>query len=282
MYPLIAKVLMACGDNDNNVVINFDYSTLKFIDSAGVTVLSNLISFLEKLGVKAYPRGHKALTDPVKYLDDSGFFKHFYGYTISPTAAVRETTLPLQLVAYARSYEYMEYKLVPWLARALQTETQCLGTVQVCFQEIFNNINDHSGVGIGCSFAQHFPRDDNIQFTVSDFGIGIPTRVKMLHPTLNDQQAIAKASEEGFTTQTTARNRGAGLDVLIKNVVDRNGGAVMIHSGRGMLSCARAEDGTTKRTARPAPGFYPGTLIQMSLHTRTFISDEVEFKEFEW
>lgn len=280
MYPLISKVL----DENHDArckVIYFDFSPLKFIDSAGVTVLSNLISFLRRAGAKTYCKGHKALTEPIKYLDDAGFFKQYYDFNISADAAVRSTTLPLQLVEYPRSYEYMEYRLVPWLARALSTEEQSLSTVKVCFQEIFNNINDHSEVMIGCTFAQHYPRDDLIQVTVSDFGIGIPSRVRNVHPELNDQQAIAKASEQGFTTQTTVRNRGAGLDVLIKNVVAKNGGAVMIHSRRGILTCARGRDGLVKRTPRPANGFYPGTLIQMALHTNTFVSDDAD-EEFEW
>ncbi|MFM0218248.1 STAS domain-containing protein [Paraburkholderia caledonica] len=280
MYPLLSNVLRQVSSG-KNPPIQIDFSTLKFIDSAGVTVLSNLISFLRRLDVKVNPKGHKGLTEPIKYLDDSGFFQSFYGYSISENPEVRPTTLPLQLVEYPRSYEYMGFKLVPWLARALKTEDRCLGAVQVCFQEIFNNINDHSGVGIGCSFAQHYPKDDTIQFTVSDFGMGIPKRVRTLQPELNDQQAIQKATEQGFTTQTTIRNRGAGLDVLIKNVVNKNGGAVMIHSGRGILSCVRTPDGTVKRSPRPAPGFYPGTLIQMALHTDTFVSDIAD-EEFEW
>ncbi|KWC88860.1 STAS domain-containing protein [Burkholderia cepacia] len=279
MYGLVSQVLDE-GHNARCKVIYLDFAPLKFIDSAGVTVLSNLIEFLKKVGAKTYFKGHKTLHTPVQFLDDSGFFRQYLGYDLQQGAAVRATTLPLQLVEYSRSYGYMENRLVPWLANALETEERALSTVKVCFQEIFNNINDHSQVNIGCIFAQHYPNKDLIQITVSDFGVGIPYRVQQLEGNLSDQQAIARASEQGFTTQTTVRNRGAGLHVLVQNVAARNDGAVMIHSRRGILTCVRGRDGV-KRTPRPAKGFYPGTLIQLALHTNTFVSDEID-EEFEW
>ncbi|MCY0389864.1 histidine kinase [Robbsia sp. Bb-Pol-6] len=280
MYRLVASVL----DRDHNArcaTIYLDFEPLKFIDPAGVTVLSNLIEFLRKVGAKTYFKGHKDLSTPVRFLDDSGFFEQYLGYALVPGARIRATTLPLQLVEYQRSYEYLEYKLIPWLANVLGAAEPNLSTIKVCFQEIFNNINDHSEVKIGCVFAQHYPKNHTVQITVSDFGVGIPHRIQSVEPQHNDQQALRRAAEQGFTTQTTIRNRGAGLDVLIKNVVSKNGGAIIIQSGGGILSCTRGPDGTVKRTPRSAKGFYPGTLIQMSLHTKYFISDELD-EEFSW
>lgn len=280
IYRLVEQVL----DEDNNArcrTIYLDFEPLQFIDTTGVTVLSNLIEFLKRVGATTYFKGHKGLHTPVKFLDDSGFFKQYLGYSLDPNAKVRPTTLPLELVEYKRSYEYVGFRLVPWLAYALNTNEPSLSTIKVCLLEIFNNIEDHSKVNIGCVFAQHYPNDDAIQLTVSDFGVGIPARVQAVEPQHNDQQAIRRAAEQGFTTQTTVRNRGAGLDVLIKNVVAKNGGAVVIQSLRGILACTRKPDGTVKRIPRSADGFYPGTLIQISLHKRSFVSDELD-EEFSW
>lgn len=280
IYPLVQQVL----DEDLNAKcskITFDFSALVFVKPAGVTVLSNLIEFLRKAGAKTFFANHKRPSCPaIDYLDDSGFFHHYLGTSLREGSSVRSTTLPLRLVEYAKSYEYMGFSLVPWLASALATPEKSLATIKVCFQEIYNNINDHSTRSIGCSFAQHYPNKNQIDITVSDFGIGIPVNVRRLKPEVTDQQALALACEAGFTTKTSVRNRGAGLDVLIKNVVIRNGGAIIIHSNRGIVSCTR-DNGTVKKTPRGADGFYPGTLIQLSLHTDRFISDEIE-EEFEW
>lgn len=280
IYPLVNTVLDSNLDARCSKII-FDFKALQFVYPAGVTVLSNLIEFLKKTGAKTQFINHdKELSDAIRYLDDSGFFTQYLGAPLIKNAAVRPTTLPLSLVEYSRSYGYIGFNLVPWLARGLATEEKALGSLTVCFQEIFNNINDHSMENIGCSYAQHYPNKNHIEIAISDFGIGIPSNVKKREPGLNDQQAIARACEAGFTSNTTVRNRGAGLDVLIQNVVRRNGGTVILHSGGGIVSCTRG-DGVIKKTPRGANGFYPGTLIQLILDTTQFVSDDIE-EDFEW
>lgn len=261
--------------------INFDFSRLSFVEPDGVTVLSNLIEFLKKSKVKTGFKNHDTPSkDAIGYLDDSGFFKQYLGKSIKTHAMARPTTLPLNLVDYTRSYEYMELKLIPWLSRALLCNEPSLATLKVCFQEIFNNIKDHSTERIACSFAQHYPQKRLIKISISDFGIGIPANVKKKTGDISDHEAINAACREGFTTQSTHRNRGAGLDVLIKNVVSKNSGTVFIRSLKGILSCTK-QGAIVKRSAKPSPGFYPGTLIQIILDTGKFVSDEPE-EVFEW
>jgi anti-sigma regulatory factor (Ser/Thr protein kinase) len=264
----------------------FDFSKLRFIDPAGVTVLSNLIEFLKLLGVKIQITGHQKNNvnkQAIEYLDDSGFFNHYLRQKLNPNARVRQTTLPLELVDYTRSYEYMGFTLLPWLSRILHVDEKALSTIKVCFQEIFNNIKDHSQVNVGCIYAQHYPNRDNknqIIIAISDFGVGIPFNVKKQYSEISDHEAIDKACEEGYTTQTTGKNRGAGLDVLIKNVVSKNGGTILIQSCHGIVTCIKRV-GETKRIPREAPGFYPGTMIQLSLEIDKFVYDEFD-EEFEW
>ncbi|CAJ0781872.1 ATP-binding protein [Ralstonia chuxiongensis] len=261
--------------------IDFDFGRLRFIEPDGVSVLSNLIEYLKHSGARVTFSNFHGATPALNFLDDSGFFKHYQGKPLRPGSRVRTTTLPLQLVEYSRSYGYMENRLIPWLATALGVRQAALSTVKVCFHEIFNNIQDHSTVSIGCAFAQHYPNRQEVRICISDFGIGIPQNVRKAVPELTDQAAIERACREGFTTNTTPRNRGAGLAVLINNVVRTNGGSVIIHSGRGIYSCKRT-GATVNRTPRTAPGFYPGTLVHISLNTRSFVADEVEEEDFEW
>jgi hypothetical protein len=81
---------------------------------------------------------------------------------------------------------------------------------------------------------------------------------------LPDHQAILLASKEGFSTKQGGRNLGAGLAILIDNVVDRNGGEVQIYANRGVLICAG-----TQRIHYEATAFYPGTLVNIALRTDT-------------
>lgn len=105
-------------------------------------------------------------------------------------------------------------------------------TIRMCFGEIFNNINDHSKLDIGCVFAQHFPKMNKITISISDFGVGIPSKIKKLseYSSLNDSEALEKALEEGVTTMSVPNNRGAGLGIFIQNAVVNMSGEVYIYS----------------------------------------------------
>src|SRR5690606_26789301 len=157
----------------------------------------------------------------------------------------RPTTLPLMLVAYEESYQWLE-RFTFWLSNQIGITTESLVNIRMCVGEIFNNINDHAREKIGCIFAQHYPKRKEIKIAISDFGIGIPDNIRRISPSLQDHEAIEMASNEGVTSKTSPRNLGAGLHTLIENVVNDNGGSVYIHSNYGILSCVRGHNGVTK------------------------------------
>jgi hypothetical protein len=120
--------------------------------------------------------------------------------------------LPIKIVEYTRSHSYVHHELVPWLSVNLLQETRAISTLRVCFKENFNNIRDHSAMDVGCSAARYDQAAGIITICISDFGVGIPAKVRKLHPeVVSDQAAIALACKEGFTTQSTPRNMGCGL-----------------------------------------------------------------------
>ncbi len=280
IFTLIDSVIDP-DENPRYSKIVFNWRNVDFVEPIGVTVLSNLIEYLKKVGVRVSFGDHTMGSQGLHYLDDAGFFRHYIQKSIYSGAAVRSTTLPLQLVDYDKSYNYVDRTLVPWLSNRFEMKEQNLGTIKVCFQEIFNNIRDHSQQSIGCSFAQHYPNNKEVKIAISDFGVGIPSNVKKVRSGLTDQQSIALACQEGFTTQSTKRNRGAGLDVLIKNVVGRNKGAIIIYSRRGVFSCAARGD-MIDRTPRAARGFYPGTLLNIILRVNNNLGDDDAEEAFSW
>jgi hypothetical protein len=98
----------------------------------------------------------------------------------------------------------------------------------------------------------------------------------------SDQAAIAMACQEGFTTKSTPRNMGAGLHILIRNVVHRNHGSVIISSGNGIYSQTYQSGGENKGTGRASPGLYPGTMIYITLSRSDFVPSEIDGEEFTW
>ncbi|WP_339165347.1 ATP-binding protein [Siminovitchia sp. FSL W7-1587] len=284
MYRLLNEVI----DNDLHPKareIRFNFCDLSFIEPAGITILSNLFEWLRKQGVRSkviYPTNiNKGKNSPIQFLDDSMFFKQYIGKSITSYPGVRPTTIPLKLVAYSDSTQWLENDFTFWLSNQLSIPPNTLTTIRTCFGEIFNNIKDHAQENIGCIFAQHYPNKNQIKIAISDFGMGIPDNIRRIYPSLQDHLAIEKASEEGVTSKTSPRNLGAGLHTLIENVVNNNKGAIHIHSNYGIVSCIKGNDGVEKQ-ATLERGFYPGTFIEVILRT-DFIENITDFEEeFKW
>lgn len=282
MYSLIRQTITTDFQPSGNEII-YDFSTLSFIEPVGVTVLSNLTEWLSKRNVSVkyrFPRD-PAQNSAIMFLDDSQFFKRYNGKTIKQLAFVRNTTIPLEPVSYKESYQWLE-RTAHWLSRALGVTPASLADIKVCIQEIFNNINDHSQEHIGCVFAQHFPNIREVKIAISDFGVGIPYNIRQIRPSLTDAQAIKLASEQGFSTKSTPRNRGAGLDTLIHNVVSNLQGDVYIHSNHGILNCTYGNEVGVSIRPVDNSGFYPGTLIEIVFKTDAIENIMDSEERFEW
>lgn len=215
-----------------------DFRDLGWIEPEGVTFLSNFVQWLAERQVKTFFENHRTANGPLRFLDDSLFFEQHTGKKVNSLAAPRSTTIPLVKVQHDESHPLLRNKLVPWLASTLGVTKASLGGFQVCLSEIFNNIKDHTATDTGSMFVQHFPngkfpRGARVSVAIADFGRGIPTAVRGVLPNLDDTDAIIKAVEAGFTTKSTARNQGQGLDYLLQTVVGANEGKVRISSLSG-------------------------------------------------
>lgn len=279
MYRFIDETIDADMNPRSNHII-FDFTTLKFILPVGITVLSNLIGRLRRNGTRVtfkydFPDRSKK-SCPMAFLDDSMFFHHYLHETLDPSSKLRPTTLPLANVAYSNSFQYLSNAMT-WLSKKLFLTKKSLADIETALKEIFNNIQDHSSEHEGSVFIQHYPNENKVTLSISDFGVGIPFNIQKLHPFLSDGEAIKMAIREGFTTKTTPRNRGAGLDLLLHNVVKNNCGEVYIHSNHGILCCKNDGFGNMDISYENVEGFYPGTLLDIQFRTDTIENVEEEF-----
>jgi anti-sigma regulatory factor (Ser/Thr protein kinase)/ABC-type transporter Mla MlaB component len=277
-FALVSEVFKRLRQNPNHVLL--DFTKLEEIQVGGVTVLCNLIGYFRHRGMTVEFLGAD-FCDAHEFVESSGLMALGSDKAVFPKAT--KSFLPIRLVEYSHSHSYMYFDLVPWLAENMGCHARALATLRVCFEEIFNNIRDHSTLNVGCGAAHYNATSGEIIICVSDFGVGIPERVRAATEIQTDVGAIAKACEEGFTTKTTERNMGAGLYVLIKNVVEWNRGTVVIHSGSGIYTCTPGtKPGTSKRVGRTANFKYPGTMIRITLQKSDFRPDEVNEEEFQW
>ncbi|MET4562159.1 anti-sigma regulatory factor (Ser/Thr protein kinase) [Lysinibacillus parviboronicapiens] len=267
--------------------VELDFTTLKFIQPAGVVALDNMIEWLYKRDVRVDFTYYTNIVDkyhPIKYLDDSGFFEKHLGKRLVKSATLRSTTISLQNVAYEESFSWLQNTFTPWLAQQLGVKKTTLGNIEMCLGEIFNNIKDHSSENIGCLYAQHYPQKKLLTFCIADFGVGIPYNIKRVFPDCSDSEALLHAIEEGFTTKTSPRNLGAGLYTMIKNIVINLKGSVHINSGYGILN-VYSDKGAIVTDPFHSDGFYPGTFLEFNINTAEVEKEDLETEEeeeFEW
>ncbi len=283
MHHLINKVITS-DMQPASKEITFNFRTLNFIEPAGVTILSNLFEWLLRRDVSVaienpdnFPNNPKHC---LKYLDDSMLFKKYIGSTLSDSPAVRSTTIPIQSVAYSSSYKWLENDFTPWLSRQLGINKESLANISISFGEIFNNIRDHAEENIGCIFAQCYPNKNQLMIAISDFGVGIPYAIRTVYPSLTDEEAIVSALEEGFSSKSTPKNRGAGLQTLLQNVVVNNGGELHIRSFYGTITAHRNKTNGYVVNSKQQSNRYPGTFIEIVLDTNNF--ENIDEEEFEW
>lgn len=272
---------------------NLDFRSLrKFIEPVGVTFLHNLVRWLLSEGIPVtftYEKDQAVLSnmlEPQRFLDDCGFFETHLGKKIYENSSLRNTTVPLQDVAMDKFPQWLDVDFIPWIANSINKTSQEVKTFEACLEEIFNNVRDHAKKNNSCVFAQHIPQQDCIIISIADMGVGIIKHIqsKEEYSHFTDEEALRNAVKNKFTTQSTPKNRGAGLDTLIYNVVKNAGGTVYIYSNKGIL-ISTEEQGEMIQRYLPAGHYYPGTHIEIQIDVQKankYDFFDVEEEEFSW
>lgn len=212
-----------------------------------------------------------------KYLDSFNF-RQFCGnqkeYNQFPTPKNPET-FPLWRIEPAASNIYPKqvqeyYENNSFAGKDLFELGNSLG-------ELMNNIFDHSECKIpGYTFTQADLGRNTLITSVCDFGVGIPTKVNQYLKSINLNElshvdALVKATEYEFSTKSQPRNRGFGLDTIIKNVASLNG-RIQIVSGKAIyLGLPNGDYKTFEMEVDLS-----GSLIVISLKTNNLRNKEQE------
>ncbi|WP_288551733.1 ATP-binding protein [uncultured Enterococcus sp.] len=264
-----------------------DLTRLEFIDTGGVACLYNICMWLTEAAsvVATFKISNINTTyknkEAMRYLEDCGFFSHFFDEEhIFGLGNLRSTTLPIKLLKVSDSYQWNQLTLKSWLQNCTKRNAE-FSNIQVGIEEIFNNIEDHSSKNIGCVFGQFFPRrkDNQICITISDFGRGIPTVMRETFGNHNDLHLLLKALEEGVSTKSTPRNRGAGLPNIMRSLTTARVGTVHILSNHAKVII---EDGKISKVFS-LQNYYPGTFFEVSINVdNDKLYEGEEEEEFEW
>lgn len=195
-------------------------------------------------------------------LSKNGFLSH-YGREKIPDRW--GTTIP---------YQHFDVKDDRYFAEYIETElmhrseipamsTGLLKKFRESIFEIFSNAVLHSRTEQGIfSCGQFFPTRNQLDFSVTDLGIGIRQNVK-------ENTGLDFAPEEAITWATEGRNTtkhgqipgGLGLK-LLGEFIDLNGGRIQIVSDAGYW---RREKGKSIAAQLSEP--FPGTVVSVEINT---------------
>jgi len=252
------------NSNCNRVI--FDFSEHSFIYPYELVSIACLIEEYYLNDVEIIFANTQIENKVVKYLNKLRFFDYWeIGYDRSEyTENLERNSLFLwktsiekldPLAIYVQSFYENNYF----------ADSDCTN-LNNALTETVNNIYDHAGYnGISYAFAQYYPSEKIFKVSVCDFGIGIPEKVNQFLQNigmlkLNNEIALQKAFEFKFTTKSTPRNRGFGLDNL-RNCVTDGQGELYCYSTNATYSIK--QNGIVDFKIQE--NFFPGTLIDIKI-----------------
>ena len=262
-------------------VLLIDFSECTFIEPFHLVSLACLIEeyYLKNIQVKFTVGNNIEL---IEYLTSVNFFNYWSDKRNVNDYIPANITTALSL-----------WKISNEMISGYSTQTQryfeqnylnnkSLMPLATSLSELFLNIFDHSQSQIsGFCLTQYYPNVGKIKFAVCDFGVGIPNSInnylnKQNSPILNDNQCLVKAFQFSFTTQSTPRNRGFGLDT-IKTIILSNKGLLRVVSN---AACYVIQNGIIQNYNTKE--CFNGTHFELVLDVKNLTDKTDEVEDFEF
>jgi len=238
----------------DTIEINFQQWFSANLCSALGAALDKLINGLNTIRFNHIP----PLTQTIIQKND--FLSHFGYKRLSDTNNTTITYLKLKPADGKFFHKYVSGELLnrpelPIMSPALKKK------IAESIYEIFVNAQIHSETDFIYTCGQFFPKKNNIEFTITDTGIGFKNRVnKRFKKNLSSVQAIKWAINDGHSTKLGISG-GIGLAIL-KEFVIKNKGKIQIISDDGFYQLdAQGEK------IRQFSGSFPGTIVNMQFLT---------------
>jgi hypothetical protein len=220
--------------NNDNLDVTFEFNRCRFLRHNAVAFLGGLTRLIQARG--GIVRFDLDTIHPkIKVnLEQNGFFSTL-GFGGAPWSG---NSIPYREDFCQDKVVLVDYLKTNWLGRGWVPVSEMLKDAIVGrVWEIYANAFEHGQSPIGIfSCGQHYPNKHELKLSVVDFGVGIPSNVRMFFKhdprahSLNAASCLKWAFQRGTTTKPN--NRGLGLD-LLKEFVKINKGKLEVFSHEG-------------------------------------------------
>lgn len=156
-------------------------------------------------------------------------------------------------------------KIVVVLKEKSKMHNNVFASLDYCFNEILDNVLNHSEKKEGWVVAQHFDNLNSIRLMVADYGVGIHKSLNLKHD-FTEEEALLKCIEEGVTN---GKGQGHGL-YATATFIKSNKGWLSVISGNKRLNVSE------KQTVVKDIDYWQGTCVYLRINTNV----DVDYKEF--
>jgi uncharacterized protein YneR len=258
LMALVWQEVMEAGDG---AAVHFDFTHCDFLRPAAVVFLGGLARLVGARG--GQPRFLvNTMSDAVRANLEQNGFAHAMGAPVPPWSG---NSIPYREFEYEDKNAVVLGYLKPlWLGKGwVKVSAALANEISGQMWEMFTNAFEHGQSPIGVmTCGQHFPKNKELVLAVADFGVGIPSNVRLfLHDLgLSGAEAMRWAFRAGHSTSSQSGfARGMGLDFL-KAFVQKNDGIMQIISHDGYARI----DAKSESFDNLQP-FFEGTLVQVQL-----------------
>jgi hypothetical protein len=245
--------------NNKDSFITFDFSQCQFLRHNAVAFLGGLARFITSRGGQVY-FDWNTLGEKVRMnMSQNGFINAFNG-GYEPWLG---NSIPYREDSCQNQTEIINYLRNDWLGRGwVSVSPQLQDSIITQVGEIYANAFEHGCSEIGVfTCGQRYPKLKELKLTVIDFGVGIPTNVRIFQGinNLTSSEAIKWAFKLGNTTRRYGVTGGLGLDLLSKFVTMNKGKLeIFSHEGYALVDQTGVKYGERSTWVK-------GTLVNITL-----------------
>lgn len=245
--------------NDDFLKVTFDFSQCGFLRQNAVAFLGGLARMIEqRFGTVTFD--WNTLQENIRTnLAQNGFIAAFE-HRGRPWHG---NSIPYREDISMDKEVLVDYLKTKWLERGwVHVSTALRDAIIGRVSEIYVNAFEHGKSEIGVfSCGQHYPSLGVLKLSVVDFGVGIPSNVRvfMHNPRISAESALKWAFQSGTTTKPNGSGRGLGLD-LLKKFVEINHGRLEVLSHEGYALIESGQEAYAKRNS-----YFEGTVVNITL-----------------
>lgn len=240
--------------------VSFDFSRCDFLRPNAVAFLGGLARLIAHRGGKA-----QLLLPTMKGRVEMNLLQNGFAHAMgAETPAWQGNAIPYREHPTQEKDKIIDGLKCDWLGRGWISVSGALADeIAGRVWEIFANAFEHSKTPVGVfSCGQYMPKRKELLLAVADFGVGIPSNVRLFlqDPAMSGGEAMRWAFTAGHTTQMQQSfPRGLGLE-LLKNFVRKANGVMRVFSHDG-----RVKIDPQGETYENSESFFEGTLVQIRL-----------------